>query len=289
MGMSQRLVAAVTAGLVVAALAACSSSTDEAQPGSDVGLIEKTQATGRMTIGVKADQPGLALLTPDGYEGYDINIAKIIAAGFGVKPENIDWKTTVSINREPFIEQGVVDIVVASYTINDARKKVVSFGGPYYIAGQDLLVDADSTITGPNDMPGQIACSVQGSTPAKRMQTDYPDVQLQLFDSYSKCITALTGGHGVAAVTTDNIILAGYAAQPHNVGKFKLVGKPFSVEPYGIGLKKGDLAACELINETLVKSAADGSYKAAFMEALGPSGLAPPTLDVSQLTNCGGP
>lgn len=282
-------IAAVAAVLVVAVLgvlSACSSSSSESTQSAvtgNGGIIAKAK-TGKLIIGVKADQPGLSLLTPDGYEGYDINIAKIIAAGLGVRPEGIEWKTTVSINREPFIETGVVDLVVATYTINDARKKVVAFAGPYYTAGQDLLVRADSTITGPEDMAGQIACSVTGSASALRMQKDFPDVQLQLFDSYSKCVTALSGG--VDAVTTDSIILAGYAAQPHYVGKFKLTGREFSREPYGIGLAKQDVAGCNRINEILVASAADGTYDAAFVESLGPSGLKPPVLDPAQLTNC---
>jgi len=284
--MNKKLVAsiAVTSAAVLV-LAACSSGDTASSAGSSAGasIIEKAKS-GSLVIGVKSDQPGLSLLTPDGYEGYDVNIAKIIAAGLGVKPDGIEWKTTVSINREPFIQQGTVDLVVSTYTINDARKKIVAFGGPYYIAGQDLLVREDSPITGPESMAGDIACSVTGSTPAKRMQTDYPDVQLQLFDSYSKCVTALSGG--VDAVTTDDIILAGYAAQPHNVGKFKLVGKPFSVEPYGIGLKKDDIAGCKRINQILVEASADGSYEAAFIDALGPSGLEPPTLDEAALTNC---
>lgn len=269
------------------AVGACSSGGVSPNPsgstGSSGGLIGKTS----LTIGVKSDQPGLGLLTPEGYQGYDINIAKIIAKGLGVPESNITWKTTVSVNREPFLQQGIVDLVVASYTINDARKKVVAFGGPYYIAGQDLMVQANSDIDGPDDMDGLIACSAVGSSSAARMQSDYPDVQLQLFDTYSKCVTALKGG-GVDAVTTDNIVLAGYAAQPQNVGDFKLTGNLFSSEPYGIGINKSDVAGCKKVNEILVQASNDGSYDAAFTQALGASGLEPPTLDPDLLTNCGG-
>jgi glutamate transport system substrate-binding protein len=191
----------------------------------------------------------------------------------------------VSSNREPFIQQGQVDVVVATYTINDERKKVVNFGGPYYIAGQDLLVPTASTITGPESLPGKKVCSVSGSTPAKRIQTDYKDAKLQQFDSYSKCVTALAGGQ-VDAVTTDDIILAGYAAQDQYAGKFKVVGKKFSDEPYGIGVKKDDSTGCNKINDILKAAAADGSYKAAWDTTLGKSGTAAPALDVSKLTNC---
>ena len=207
------------------------------------------------------------------------------AKGLGVDPSKIEWKTTTTPNREPFIQQGTVDLVVATYTINDERKQKVSFAGPYYVAGQDLLVPTNSTITGPDALAGKKVCSVTGSTPAKRIQTDYKQAKLQQFDSYSKCVTALAGGQ-VDAVTTDDIILAGYAAQPQYAGKFKVVGKKFSEEPYGIGLKKNDTAGCNKINDILKAAASDGSYKAAWESTLGKSGKPAPELDTSKLTNC---
>jgi len=174
---------------------------------------------------------------------------------------------------------------VATYTINDERKQKVNFAGPYYVAGQDLLVPLSSTITGPESLDGKKVCSVTGSTPAKRIQTEHPKASLQLFDAYSKCVEALAN-NAVDAVTTDDIILAGYASQTQFAGKFKVIGKPFSSEPYGIGLKKDDKAGCDKINEILKAAATDGSYKAAWDATLGKSGTPAPALDVSKLTNC---
>jgi glutamate transport system substrate-binding protein len=278
--------AALTMALGAAACGGGDDSTDAAGgSGASSGIIGKASSQKKLIIGVKADQPGLGLQTGSTYTGFDIEIGKIVAKGLGVDPSGIEWKTTVSANREPFIQQGQVDLVVATYTINDDRKKVVNFAGPYYVAGQDLLVPTNSTITGPEALAGKKVCSVTGSTPAKRIQTDYKDAKLQQFDSYSKCVTALAGGQ-VDAVTTDDIILAGYAAQDQYAGKFKVVGKKFSEEPYGIGLKKADTDGCNKINEILKTSATDGSYKAAWDSTLGKSGSAAPTLDVSKLTNC---
>jgi len=281
---------AATLGAVAMALsaAACGGGdgTDSgSSSGSSSGIVGKASSQKKLVIGVKADQPGLGLQTGGTYAGFDIEIAKIVAKGLGVDPSGIQWKTTVSANREPFIQQGQVDMVVATYTINDERKKVVNFAGPYYVAGQDLLVPTNSTITGPEALAGKKVCSVTGSTPAKRIQTDYKQAKLQQFDTYSKCVTALAGGQ-VDAVTTDDIILAGYAAQDQYAGKFKVVGKKFSTEPYGIGLKKNDTAGCNKINDILKTSVTDGSYKAAWDSTLGKSGQAAPQLDVSKLTNC---
>lgn len=280
-----RLAATLGALALALATAACGGSDDSSGSGSSSGIIGKAADDKKLTFGVKADQPGLGLQTGSTYAGFDIEIAKIVAKGLGVDESGITYKTTVSANREPYIQQGQVDIVIATYTINDDRKKVVDFAGPYFVAGQDLLVPATSTITGPEGLAGKKVCSVAGSTPAKRIQTDYKTAKLQQFDTYSKCITALAGGQ-VDAVTTDDIILAGYAAQEQYAGKFKVVGKPFSEEPYGIGVKKSDKAGCDKINEILKTAATDGSYKKAWNDTLGKSGKAAPELDVSKLTNC---
>jgi glutamate transport system substrate-binding protein len=281
--------AAVFGALALALTAAACGGGDDAGSGSSgggaSGIVGKASGEKKLVVGVKADQPGLGLQTGGQYTGFDIEIAKIIAKGLGVPDTGIEWKTTVSANREPFIQQGQVDIVVATYTINDERKKVVNFAGPYYLAGQDLLVPNNSTITGPESLAGKKVCSVSGSTPAKRIQTEYKDAQLQQFDTYSKCVTALAGGQ-VDAVTTDDIILAGYAAQDQYAGKFKVVGKKFSEEPYGIGLAKDDVEGCNKINEILKTAATDGSYKAAWDNTLGKSGTAAPELDTAALTNC---
>jgi glutamate transport system substrate-binding protein len=279
-----RAAALAAVAALALATAGCGSSSNEDTGSNATGVIAKAEQ-GSLKFGVKADQPGLGLQTGSTYEGFDIEIAKIVAKGLGVPQSGIQYVTTVSANREPFIQQGQVDIVVATYTINDERKAKVNFAGPYYVAGQDLLVPTNSTITGPDMLAGKKVCSVSGSTPAKRIQEEHPDAKLQLFDTYSKCVTALAGGQ-VDAVTTDDIILAGYAAQPQYAGKFKVVGKPFSEEPYGIGVKKDDKAGCDKINEILKAAAKDGSYKAAWDATLGGSGAPAPTLDTSKLINC---
>ncbi|HWI00537.1 MAG TPA: transporter substrate-binding domain-containing protein, partial [Propionibacteriaceae bacterium] len=150
----------------------------------------------------------------------------------------------------------------------------VSFGGPYFIAGQDLLVAADNTdITGPDSMNGKTLCSVTGSTPAEKIKKEYATtVKLFEQDTYSKCVEALVGGT-VDAVTTDNVILAGFAAQPQYAGKLKVIGKPFSTEKYGVGLKKGDTELCGKVNAALEKMVSDGSWQKAIDANVGPSGF----------------
>jgi len=265
--LSRAAVALAAASLL--ALAGCTSTTPEkpsaaAKPApsfaADTTMARLAQA-GSITIGTKFDQPLFGLVGPDGKpQGFDVEIGKILARQLGIPEERIRWVEAVSANREPFIQNGQVDIVVATYTINDKRKEVVSFAGPYYLAGQSILVPAnDSTITGKDDLVGKPVCSVTGSTPAARLAE--LGAQPVLTDTYSNCLEPLRSGQ-VAAVSTDNVILAGLAAQ--NEGEFKVVGEPFTQEPYGIGLKHDDAAFRAWINDALEQAYADGSYKAAW-------------------------
>ena len=245
-------------------------------------MAELSEA-GSITVGTKFDQPGFGLLNPDGVpEGFDVEVAKIIAAELGIAAEDIEWVETVSANREPFLQNGQVDMVVATYTINDKRKEVIDFAGPYYVAGQDIMVAKGNplAIEGPDDLAGKRVCSVEGSTPAQNIRDNYPEAQLTLFDVYSKCADALRNGQ-VDAVTTDNVILTGLVQGGQ--GAFELVGNPFTQEPYGIGLTKGDDEFRGFINDTLEQAFEDGSWAAAWDRTAGAitgePAPEPPTID----------
>ncbi|WP_327150510.1 glutamate ABC transporter substrate-binding protein [Nocardia sp. NBC_01329] len=253
-------VGAVAVAVTAATTAACGG-------GSDKTALENAEE-GELTIGIKFDQPGLGLRNTDGtYSGFDIEVAKYVAAELGVQPDSITFKEAPSAQRETLIENGQVDFVVGTYSITDARKEKVDFAGPYYVAGQSLLVRADNNeITGPESLKGKTVCSVTGATPAQNIKEKYPDTQLQTYDTYSLCLEGLNSG-AVAAVTTDDIILAGYASQ--SPGKYKVVGDKFTTENYGIGLKKGDQDTRNKINDAIEEMISSGAWDTAFQETVG--------------------
>ena len=288
---------AATLGAMGLVLAGCSSEAGQQAAEATANAPEVAQdvefpagstmaelaEAGTITVGTKFDQPGFGLANPQGVpEGFDVEVAKIVAGELGIAPEEIEWKETVSANRESFIQNGDVDIVVATYTINDARKQVVDFAGPYYVAGQDIMVATGNplAIEGPDDLAGKRVCSVEGSTPAQNIRDNYPEAQLTLFDVYSKCADALRNGQ-VDAVTTDNVILTGLVQGGQ--GAFELVGNPFTQEPYGIGLTKGDDEFRGFINDTLEQAFEDGSWAAAWDRTAGAitgePAPEPPTID----------
>ena len=260
------------AGAAALALGLSACGSDSADTGSGSSGDSGGKA---LKIGIKFDQPGLGLKQGSEFTGLDVDVAKYVAKELGTAEGDIQFVQAPSAQRETLIETGQVDMVVATYSITDARKEKVSFAGPYFIAGQDLLVKADNTdITGPDSLEGKKLCSVTGSTSAQKVKEKVPGVNLQEFGTYSECVAALASG-AIDALTTDDTILAGYASQKQYEGKLKVVGAPFSTEKYGIGLKKGDTALCQKITDAINKMIKDGSWQKAVDDNLGKAGYKP--------------
>jgi glutamate transport system substrate-binding protein len=264
--------AATVVGLLLLAAACGGDGGGQAGGGPSFpegSTMAKLQQAGKVRVGTKFDQPLFGQKNLEGnLEGFDVEIAKIIADELGIQPSGIEWVESVSANREPFIQQGKVDYVVATYTINDKRKQVVDFAGPYYVAGQDIMVKKGNPlgIKGPDGLAGKKVCSVTGSTPAENIRTNYPQAKLTEFDVYSKCAEALKNDQ-VEAVTTDNVILLGLISQDPD--SFELVDKKFTEEPYGIGVKKDDTQFRNFINDVLEKTYQDGRWQKAWEATAG--------------------
>ncbi|MCG7526332.1 glutamate ABC transporter substrate-binding protein [Streptomyces sp. OfavH-34-F] len=237
---------------------------------------------GYLRVGAKEDQPYLGEKDPATgvYSGFDIEIARMMAASLGFEPDTIRFRTIASANRETALQNGQIDYYVGTYTINDMRKKLVGFAGPYYMAGQGLLVRTDENdIHGPQDLAGKTVCSAAGSTPYQRIAADYPKAKLVAYDTYSICVDNLLTFQ-VDVVTTDDAILLGFAAKAPD--EMKVVGKPFSEEPYGIGVPRGDNALRFALDDALEANQKNGNWKKAFEATLGLSGAPapePPPID----------
>ena len=236
---------------------------------------------GTITVGTKFDQPLFGLKDPRTGDvvGFDVEIAKLIVERIGPDVE-IEFVETPSAIRETAIQDGTVDMVVATYTINDARKEKIDFAGPYYVAGQDIMVAAgDTSITGVDDLNGKKVCSVQGSTSVENVRTMAPQAEVVEYDVYSKCADDLRNGR-VDAVSTDNVILVGLISESE--GAFELVDNPFTEEPYGIGVTKGDDEFRTFINDTLEEIYESGEWAEAYESTVGvvdPQTPEPPEVD----------
>jgi glutamate transport system substrate-binding protein len=244
----------------------------EVTVGADAEGVQELVDAGTVRVGIKYDQPLFGLGGPGGVEGFDAEIARLMVEGMyrdGDPDSHIEFVETVSANREPFIENGDVDMVIATYTMNEERDEVVDFGGPYYQTGQQLLVPEGNpeNIQAPEDLntPDLTACSVEGSTSIDRLQERAPDGDIITFDSYSKCAEAMNDGR-VDATTTDGAILYGLVDE---FGGFEVVGEEFSEEPYGIGIAEGADDIRLYLNERICQIQENGEWATAFEETVG--------------------
>ncbi|WP_406530488.1 glutamate ABC transporter substrate-binding protein [Streptomyces sp. I8-5] len=263
--MQLRKVTAASAAVLALAITATACGSDKEDGGSGDGK--------KITIGIKIDQPGIGLKTPDGkYTGFDVDVATYVAKELGYDAKDIVFKETKSADRETAIERGDVKFIAASYSINDERLQKVDFAGPYLLAHQDILVRADDkSIKSPADLNNKKLCSVAGSTSAKNVKDKLaPKADLQTYGGYSECLTGLEN-KVIDALTTDDSILAGFASQANFQGKFKLAGFKMTNENYGIGLKKGDADLKKKINDALTKMVSDGSWEKAVKDNFGPA------------------
>lgn len=272
---------ATTAALALLTLSACGGSdattggpSVAAKPSFEAGTtMARLSEAGQMTVGTKFDQPLFGLKGIDGIpQGFDVEIAKIIAGELGILGDKVKFVETPSKVREEAIISGKADMVVATYFITDERKKRVTFAGPYYIAQTNLMVMASNDkITNIDSIkdPTVKVCSAAGAgqNPVVSSHMSDPSSQLVLFDVYSKCADALRTGQ-VDAVVSDSTVLLGLVVKSD--GKFKIVGASYQDQPFGIGIKKGDVAFCEFINKTLTAAYSDGRYKNAWAKTVGP-------------------
>ena len=261
------------AALAVATMGVTGCGTKKA-----TSVVDKAKDQKKLTIGVKFDQPGLGQKQPDGsVKGFDVDVAKYIAKQLGVDEKNITWKEARSANRDSFAANGTVDMVIATYSITAERQKRVTFGGPYYVAHQDLMVRGnDSSIKSLADLKGKKICAVQGSVSWKNITEGTNKLNQKVAaktvpaNGYDDCITKLKGGT-VDVVSTDNTILAGFAAREGSA--VKVINVPFTDEKYGVGIKKGDAKSCEAINTAITKMYADGSAQKFLQAEFGQTSL----------------
>ncbi|MGI5501659.1 glutamate ABC transporter substrate-binding protein [Lentzea sp. CA-135723] len=258
-----RLVAAIAAVLL---LASCAG-------GGGSGMAGKVSSNDRMVIAVSYDQPGLSVRRLDGsYRGFDVDVAKYIAGELGVPEQNITWREAQPGNRETLLTSGEADMVVSTYSITDKRKQIVDFVGPYFVAGQDLLVRMnESRIEGPKSLNATLRlCSTAGSTSAAYVRDQFAkDVKMVEYAKFSDCVTALLA-ENVDAVTTDDVLLAGYAAQ--NPELLRVVGDPFSKEEYGVGLHRDDPDSKAKVQAAMQKMIDTGAWRKSLEANIGSSG-----------------
>ena len=142
------------------------------------------------------------------------------------------------------------------------------------MAGQQLLDRKSETrIAGPDTVGAGPVCTVAETTSGDTVRARLREARLISRNTYTECVRMLLRSE-VAAVTTDDAILLGYAAQQPD--KLKVVGEPFTEEKYGIGYRLHDRAFCQFLTDAITAAQRDGSWGAAFDRTLGRAGVPRP-------------
>ena len=224
----------------------------------------KLQGQGKIRIGVKYDVPPFGFKNTESgqVEGFDVDLGKFIAEKLGVEAQLVE---AISDNRIPFIEDGTVDLVLSTMTINEERAAEIGFTDPYFIAKGRILVPEGSEIQGIEDLAGRKVCTALGSTYEETLKTEAPDADLRLVDAYSECLELLQNG-AVDAISTDDVILTGMIIQDDTL---KLVGDELTVEPYGGGFRKDDTEFEEFLNTALEEYKSSGAWQKSYDRWLG--------------------
>jgi len=278
-GTRWRWIAILALALGVLVASGCGDDDDEGGGGSAAtttpavkrtftagSTMAKLQKAGEITIGVKFEVApfGFKNVQTGEVEGFDIDVAKAIAADLGAKPKFIE---ALSDNRIPFLKDGTADLIISTMTINAERDEEIDFSEPYFIArGRILVKKSDNSITSVANLDGKRVCTALGSTYEETLKKQAPKAKTTLVDGYSECLEAIQNG-SVDAVSTDDVILTGMIIQDDSL---KLVGGPeLTTEPYGVGIKEGDSGMQDFVNESIKKFKDDGRWAKSYEKWVG--------------------
>ncbi|WP_260288987.1 transporter substrate-binding domain-containing protein [Peribacillus aracenensis] len=250
--------------LAVILLAGCGGGkeSDKAEEGGGKDkakdVLAQVKEKDKIVFGVKNDTRLFGLKNPKtgDVEGFDIDIAKALAAEILGDENKVEFKEVTSKTRMALLNNGDIDAIVATMTITEDRKKEVDFTDVYFDAGQSLLVKKGSDIKGIDSLKGKKVLAVKGSTSSINIREKAPEAQVLEFENYSEAFAALKSGQG-DALTTDDSILYGMADEDPS---YELVGGTFTEEPYGIAVKKGNADFVGELNKALKSLKDSGKY-----------------------------
>ncbi|RNC68144.1 MAG: amino acid ABC transporter substrate-binding protein [Desulfuromonadales bacterium] len=253
------------AGVVTAALVAMTGAALAAPPADTLVEVKKK---GVLVAGVKDSLPPFGYIDEKSRQivGYDIDFVNAIAKKLGVK---VELKPVTSASRMPQLQEGNIDIIAATMTKNPERAKQIDFSHTYFFTGQKFIVKKGS-VKSLKDLDGKKIGTAKGSTSEQNVKKAIPTATVLSFDDYPQAFLALQQGK-VAAVTTDEAILAGILAKAPNKAQFEIPSLQISDEPYGLGMRKGDKAFVDFVNKTILEMEKSGEAKKIFDKWFGPS------------------
>jgi ABC-type amino acid transport substrate-binding protein len=219
--------------------------------------LDTVKKRGHLIVGVKSDFPPFGYVDSSGKNlGFDVDVAHLFAQALFKDANKVELVAVTSGNRIPFLQSGKIDIIIATVTITDERRQVVEFSDPYFLSGSLLLVPKTSPIRGVEDLAGKTVAVIQGAIQDKDIEQLAPKANRLKFGKVSEAVLAVKGGRADAFAQDDILILTLAKENPD----MKAAGKPFVPRPYGIAVRKGDVAFIKWVNAELGKMKKDGAY-----------------------------
>ncbi|MBJ6723617.1 ABC transporter substrate-binding protein [Geomonas sp. Red875] len=257
----KKLAAMVVMGL---ALVVTAKAAMAAPPADTLAEVKKKKV---LVAGVKDSLPPFGYVDEKTREivGYDIDFVKAIAKKLGAK---LELKPVTSASRMPQLTEGNIDIIAATMTKNPERAKQISFSHTYFFTGQKFIT-RKGAVRSLRDLEGKKIGTAKGSTSEQNVKKAIPSATVLSFDDYPQAFLALQQGK-VAAVTTDEAILAGILAKAPNKAQFEIPKVQISEEPYGLGMRKDDTKFVNFVNKTILEMEKSGEAKRIFDKWFGP-------------------
>jgi polar amino acid transport system substrate-binding protein len=224
-------------------------------PGSTMGRIAER---GRLIVGVDQGKYATGYRNPltGNLEGSDIDIARRIADAIFGDPDRVQFVVLNIADRATAVASGQVDLVVNTFTITCERQKQVEFSAPYMAVSQRLMVPRGSGVREVEDLAGRRVCTSRGSTTEVVLRNHGLDVLA--LTGIPDCVLEMQRGR-VAAVSSDDVILAGLAAQDPNT---EVVGRALDSARIGVGIRPDQLDLVRFVNGVLEAARDDGSLSA---------------------------
>ncbi len=243
---------AVAAAVLAASALALGPGTATAQ-----STLEAVKKREKLIVGVKTDFPPFGYVDANGKNvGFDVDVAQEFARALFGSPEKAELVSVTSGNRIPYLQSGKIDIIIATVTITDERRKVVEFSEPYFLSGELLLVPKASPINDVKDLNGKKVAIIQGAITDQDIAELAPQANRLKYGKVTEAVLAVKAGHADAFAQDDILILKLAKENPD----LRVAGKPFYPRPYGIAVRKGDTEFIGWVNAQLKRMVSDGTY-----------------------------
>jgi ABC-type amino acid transport substrate-binding protein len=236
--------------------------------GSDAqqSALPEIKKRGKLVVGVKTDFPPFGSVDAAGKNiGFDVDVSYELAKALFGDPNKIELVSVTSGNRIPYLQSGKIDIIVATVTVTDERRKVVEFSEPYFLSGELILVPKASTVNDVKDLNGKKVAIIQGAITDQDLAELAPQATRLKYGKVTEAMLAVKAGHADGFVQDDILILKLVKDNPD----MRVAGKPFMPRPYGIAVRKGDTEFIQWVNTQLKRMQSDGTYERIWKRHLG--------------------